>query len=137
MRPCGVKTAPSYPKGGTMKIAQSNVHLVSSNKYFEENSISVQSGTMTRGSFLESLQNQEKKLDSLELSGDAVGSTDSTALGSETYTSFKPSKTEYLSTFESSLEEQISELRASLLDRILRLLQMFGGDNQSSWCADD
>ena len=114
-----------------MKIAQSNVHLVSSNKYFEENSISVQSGTMTRGSFLESLQNQEKKLDTLELSGDAVGSTDSTALGSETYTSFKPSKTEYLSTFESSLEEQISELRASLLDRILRLLQMFGGDDQS------
>jgi len=114
-----------------MKIAQSNVHLVSSNKYFEENSISVQSGTMTRGSFLESLQNQEKKLDTLELRGDAVGSTDSTALGSETYTSFKPSKTEYLSTFESSLEEQISELRASLLDRILRLLQVFGGDDQS------
>ena len=125
------RMAPSYPKGGTMKIAQSNVHLVSSNKYYEENSISVQSGTMTRGSFLESLQNQEKKLDTLELSDDAVGSTDSTALGSETYTSFKPSKAEYLSTFESSLEEQISALRVSLLDRILRLLQMFGGDGQS------
>ena len=63
-----------------MKIAQSNVHLVSSNKYYEENSISFQSGTMTRGSFLESLQNQEKKLDTLELSDDAVGDAEATAL---------------------------------------------------------
>jgi hypothetical protein len=114
-----------------MKIAQSNVHLVSSNRYFEENSISVQSGTMTRGSFLESLQNQEKKLDTLELSDEATGGAEPAALGSETYTSFKPSKTEYLSSFESTLEDQISELRATLLDRILRLLQIFGGDNQS------
>ena len=64
-----------------MKIAQSNVHLVSSNKYFEENSISVQSGTMTRGSFLESLQNQEKKLDTLELSEEATGDAEPAALG--------------------------------------------------------
>ena len=114
-----------------MKIAQSNVHLVSSNRYFEENNISVQSGTMTRGSFLESLQNQEKKLDTLELSDEATGGAEPAALGSETYTSFKPSKTEYLNSFDATLEDQISELRASLLDRILRLLQIFGGDNQS------
>ena len=131
MRPCGVKTAPSYPKGGTMKIAQSNVHLVSSHNYYEENRISVQSGTMTRCSFLDSLQNQEKKLDTLELSEEAAGGAEPAALGSETYTSFKPARTDYLSTFEQTLEDQISQLRATLLDRILRLLQNFGGDKQS------
>ena len=116
------------PKGGTMKIAQSNVNLVSSNKYYEENTVTVQSGTLTRASFLDSLQNQEKKMDTLELTG---ADSEGTALGSENYSSLKPHKTEYLSSYESSLEEQFAQLRASLLERILKLLQAFGGDKQS------
>ena len=111
-----------------MKIAQSNVNLVSQSRYYEENTVSVQSGTITRSSFLDSLQNQEKKLDSLELT---EAGNEGTVVGSETYTSLKPSKTEYLSNFESTLEDQIAELRASLLERILKLMQLFGGDNQS------
>ena len=54
--PCGVNCL----KGGTMKIAQSNVTLVSDHRYHEETSFSMQSGTMTRDSFLDNLQNQQK-----------------------------------------------------------------------------
>lgn len=43
-----------------MKIAQSNVTLVSSNHYYEENSISVKSGVVSRGDFLDNLHSQEK-----------------------------------------------------------------------------
>ncbi len=111
-----------------MKIAQSNVNLVSQNRYYEENTVSVQSGTITRVSFLDSLQNQEKKLDSLELT---ESQTDGITTGSENYSSLKPSKTEYLSNYESTLEDQIAQLRATLLERILKLMQLFGGDNQS------
>ena len=116
-----------YNKGGTMKIAQSNVNLVSSNKYYEENTVTVQTGTVTRSSFLDSLKNQEKKFDSLELS---EADTEGTALGSETYTSLKPASKEYLTSYDSALEDQIAELRATLLERLLRLMQLFGGDNQ-------
>ncbi len=116
------------PKGGTMKIAQSNVNLVSNRKYYEENTISVQSGVMTRSSFLDNLNDQEKKMDSLEL----TESTDpDTALSSGSYSSLKPSKTDYLTPATSTLEDQMAEVRNMLLDRILTLLQMFGGDNQS------
>lgn len=111
-----------------MKIAQSNVNLVSTNRYYEENTVSVQSGTITRASFLDSLNNQEKKLDSLELS---TSGNESTSLGSESYTSLKPSKTEYLSSYESALEDQISELRYTILERIMRMLQLIGGDKGS------
>ncbi len=111
-----------------MKIAQSNVNLVSSSRYYEENTLSVQSGTITRASFLDSLQNQEKKMDSLELT---EADTEGTALESENYSSLKPSKTDYLSSYESTLEDQISQIRNVLLERILRLLQLFGGDNQN------
>lgn len=114
-----------------MKIAQSNVNLVSSHKYYEENAVTVQSSVMTRGAFLENLQNQEKKMDSLEL-----GQGDDGAVSSENYTSLKPAKTEYLGTIEASLEEQIAELRARLLQNILSLLQIFGGDGQSSGYKD-
>ncbi len=114
-----------------MKIAQSNVNLVSSNKYYEENRVSVQSGTITRSSFLESLQNQEKKLDTVELSTKNDVGMEDDALTSEAYTSFKPAKTEYLSTYESTLEDQFAELRATLLERIMKLLQILGGDGQS------
>ena len=116
-----------------MKIAQSNVNLVSSNKYYEENTVTIQSGTMTRSSFLDSLQNQEKKFDSLELSG---AETEGNALGSENYSSLKPSAKEYLTTYDSTLEDQIAELRATLLERLLKLMQLFGGDNQSRGFRD-
>ena len=50
-----------YPMiiGGTMKIAQSNVNLVSSHQYYEENTVTIQSGVVDRGAFLEHLQRQE------------------------------------------------------------------------------
>ncbi len=111
-----------------MKIANSTVNLVSGHTYYEENTVSVQTGIVTRNSFLESLKDQEKKGDVLELSetGD-----ESAPLNSESYSLLRPSRSDYLSPQMSSLEEQIAELRASLLERILKLLQLFGGDNQS------
>ncbi len=114
-----------------MKIAQSNVNLVSSNHYYEENRIAIQSGTITRNSFLDSLQNQEKKMDQLELSKAAEVGVDSTALGSETYTSFKPAKTDYLSSWDATLEDQISQIRATLLEHLMGLLQLLSGDHTS------
>ncbi len=111
-----------------MRIEQSNVNLVSSNRYYEENVMTVQSGVMTRSSFLDSLQNQEKKLDMIELTGSEV---DNEAVSSETYTSLKPAKKEYLSTREASLEDQLAEIRSTLLDRILRLLRILGGEDQN------
>ena len=110
-----------------MKIAQSNVNLVSNHRYYEENSVTVQTGTLTRGAFLDSLMDQEKKLDSVEITDTSQGNM---PLSSENYTSLKPSRSEYLSPVESSLEEQIANLRATLLERILRLLQLLGGDSQ-------
>ena len=114
-----------------MKIAQSTVDLCSSHTYFEENTISVQSGVMTRNSFLESLQNQERKMDSLEITQSGEN-----AIGSESYTSLKPQKSQYLSSAESTLEDQMAQLRTTLLDRILRLLQLLGGDSKSSHYRD-
>lgn len=114
-----------------MKIAQSNVNLVSSHQYYEENTVSVQSSVMTRGTFLENLQNQEKKMDSLEL-----GQGDEGAISSENYTSLKPAKTEYLGTRDAMLEDMFAELRTRLLQNIMSLLQMFSGDGQSSGYKD-
>ncbi len=110
-----------------MKIAQSNVNLVSNRTYYEENTVTIQTGTVTRGSFMESLIDQGKKLDSVELTESKEGSA---PLSSESYTSLKPSRSEYLTPLESSLEEQIAEVRATLLERILRLMQLLGGDGQ-------
>ncbi len=112
-----------------MKIAQSNVNLLSTRSYREENSIAVSSGLMTSGSFLENLKNQEKKTgDTLELTNI---STDEEALKNSGYSSLRPSKTEYLTPQASSLEEQLSELRINLLERIMKLLQMFDGEKSS------
>ncbi len=107
-----------------MKIAQSNVNLVSSHRYYEENTVTVQSSVMTRSSFLENLQNQEKKMDSLQVgSGDESGT-----VNSGTYTSLKPAKSEYLGTREATLEEQIAEMRARILEHLLSFLQLLEGD---------
>ena len=111
-----------------MKIAQSNVNLVSGHHYQEERSVTMKTETMTRSAFLESLKSQEKKMDQLELSD---ASSEDTALGSGSYMSLKPSKSEYLSPQTSALEDQIMELRNMLLERILSLLQIFWGDSQS------
>lgn len=111
-----------------MKIAQSSVNLVSSHHLTQERSVTLKSETMTRSAFLESLQSQEKKMDQLELSD---VSTQDEAIGSDSYMSLKPSKSEYLTPQTNSLEDQIMELRNMLLERILRLLQVFGGDSQS------
>ena len=114
-----------------MKIAQSNVNLVSSHQYYEENTVAIQSSVMTRGTFLENLQNQEKKMDSLEL-----GQGDEGAISSENYTSLKPAKTEYLGIRETTLEDQLAEMRARLLENLLSLLQLFGGEGQNSGYKD-
>lgn len=112
-----------------MKIAQSNVNLASTHLYHEENSVRIKSATLTRASFIDSLQDQEKKMDSLETSDVNAGDT---ALSSETYTSFKPSKTEYLSTGMDTLEDQLSQIRISLLERIISLLRLIGGGSKNS-----
>ena len=114
-----------------MKIAQGNVNLVSSHQYYEENTVAVQTSVMTRGTFLESLQNQEKKMDSLEL-----GQGDEGAISSENYTSLKPAKTEYLGSRDATLEDMIAELRTRLLQNIMDLLQILGGEGQSSGYKD-
>ncbi len=111
-----------------MKIAQSNVNLVSSHQLTQERSVTMKTQTMTRSAFLESLKSQEKKMDQLELS-DAPAEDE--AIGSEEYMSLKPSKSEYLTPQSSTLEDQIMEIRNMLLERILKLLQVFGGDSQS------
>ncbi|SFQ30063.1 hypothetical protein SAMN04487928_1314 [Butyrivibrio proteoclasticus] len=114
-----------------MKIAQAQVNMGSTHKYYEENTVTVQSGIVTRNSFLKSLNEQEKKMDTLEISiGDA---TENKAMGSESYNSLKPSKTEYLGNTESSMEQQLADIRNSILQRILSLLQMLGGEDKSSY----
>ena len=113
-----------------MKIAQANVNMVSNNRYYEENSVTVQTGLVTKGSFLESLNDQEKKMDSLELS---KTSGEDEAVSSQSYSSLKPSKTEQISKIGSTLEDQISEIRSTLLSRILQLLELLGGDNKSKY----
>ena len=112
-----------------MRIAQSQVNMVSNHNYYEENTVTIQSGVMTRSSFLENLNNQEKKMDSLDISVNE--NSENKALGSESYNSLKPSKTEYLNHYESTLEEQLAQIRNSILQRILSLFQLLGGDDQS------
>ncbi len=112
-----------------MKIAQATVNMVSSHQYYEENTVTVQSGVMTKQSFLENLQNQEKKMDTLELSR---SNGDGEAISSQNYSSLKPSSMEYLTPAEKSLESQLAEIRASILERILNLFQLFGGDKQNT-----
>lgn len=110
-----------------MKIAQSNVNLVSSHKYYEENRVTVQTGILSRGDFLDSLQNQQKKFDTLELS-EEIGDGD--PISSESYTSLRPSRNEYLSPGTSTLADQWAELKSLLLNRIMMILQGLGGDTQ-------
>jgi hypothetical protein len=111
-----------------MKIASSNVNLVSSRQYYEENSVTVQTGVLTRQSFLDSLKDQAAKSDKWEASETAM---DDKPLSSENYSSLKPSKSDYLTPSVSTLEDEIAALRTSLLERILKLFRLFGGDTQS------
>ena len=76
-----------------MKIAQSNVNLVSSHNYYEENRVTVQTEVLSRQAFMDSLQGQQKKLDTLELTAVAA---DGDPISSESYTSLRPSKNEYV-----------------------------------------
>ena len=98
-----------------MKIAQSNVNLVSSSKYYEGNTVEVSTGTMFRGSFRDNLEAQKAE----------------TALGSETYNSLKPARSGYSSPSEQSIIDQIMEIRTTLLERILRYMQLLGGDDRT------
>lgn len=165
--------------GGTMKIAQSDVNLVSSNHYYEENTVSISSGVVARESFRDNLQKQEdvtaekgqnvatakdsgKKTDGknsnqlnssenagdnlwgirkgsrsrlsdyLDLTSNSNSNKTEEALGSETYNNLKSHRSAALSTHEMSLQEQIAQIRASLLESLLNFLQLIGGDNSRS-----
>ena len=110
-----------------MKIAQSNVNLMSSSSYSEGNSVSVSISTVPRGSFSDSLESQKQKV----TSDDFSTSTGEFALGSENYNSLKPSMTRSLNTTTGSIEDQLMAIRTSLLERILRFMRILGGDDMS------
>ncbi len=140
-----------------MKIAQSNVNLVSSSHYYEENTVSISSGVMTRESFLDNLQRQgdvvtdeekaekSKLLNNSENSTSAVGSDykkrsrlsdlfemsgnqSEISMGSDNYNNLKSARSAYLTSSEESLHEQIARIRAKLLESLLSFLQLIGGD---------
>ncbi len=142
-----------------MKIAQSEVNLVSSNHYYEENTVSISSGVVAKGTFQDNLQKQEnaaekgqnvaaakdpgkkaaskhsnqlKLSDYLDLTSNGNSNKAEDALGSETYNNLKSHKSAALSTYEMSLQEQIAQIRASLLESLLSFLQLIGGDNSRS-----
>ena len=110
-----------------MKIAQSNVNLMSSSSYSEGNSVSVSISAVPRGSFSDSLESQKQKL----TSDDFSTSTGEFALGSENYNSLKPSMTRSLNTTTGSLEDQLMAIRTSLLEQILRFIKILGGEDMS------
>lgn len=118
-----------------MKIAQSNVNLVSTSKHYESNLAEFSSGIAVYGKFQGNLEAQQKKtldtmnsisLKNTELSGEG------TALGSENYNSLKPTKSAQLSPTEQSLAEQLMAIRTSLLDQILKFMQRLGSDSKSA-----
>ena len=131
-----------------MKIAQSSVLMASTNKYHEENVVGVSSSVMTRGSFRDNLEAQKKTAEAAAGTGEqsdkskkaenscgsdgslfAPVSNGELALGSENYNSLKPTKSAYLRPQDASLEEQIMAIRASLLEQILKYMQLLGGDS--------
>lgn len=102
-----------------MKIAQSNVNLVSSHQYYEENTVTIQSGVVDRGSFLENLNKQEKSVGKEPEQEDII-------LKSDNYNDLRPMKTSgYENTYD-SLVQQISQIRARLLETIMSFLQILG-----------
>ena len=126
-----------------MKIAQSNVNLVSSSKYYEGNTVEVSTGTMFRGNLRDNLEAQktEAVLEGKNSKSEKSGSSGSTqyssvsndefALGSETYNSLKPARSGYSAPTEQNIIDQIMEIRTSLLERILRYMQLLGGDDRT------
>ena len=116
-----------------MKIAQSNVNLVSSSKYYEGNTVEISTGNMFRENFRDNLKAQ--KAETIEESKNAKAkssvSNNESALGSETYNSLKPARSGYLAPTEQNIIDQIMEIRTSLLERILRYMQLLGGDDRT------
>ena len=125
-----------------MKIAQSNVNLVSSNHYYEENTVAVKSGVVSRGAFLDNLQSQGKNVEEEKSETAAMLKAnrkmdiyESTwqyqmsgqmALGSENYDSLRPGMTELGKDLETSFVEQIAQIRARLLETLMSFLQILG-----------
>lgn len=116
-----------------MKIAQSNVNLASSSRYYEGNTVEISTGTMFRENFRDNLKAQ--KAETVEESKNAKAkssvSNDESALGSETYNSLKPARSGYSAPTEQNIIDQIMEIRTSLLERILRYMQLLGGDDRT------
>lgn len=137
-----------------MKIAQSNVNLVSSSHYYEENTVSISSGVMTRESFLDNLQRQGEAVtgqDKIEESSaknaegkinvksgtersrlsdlfEMSNNQSEISMGSDNYNNLKSARSAYLTSSEESLHEQIARIRANLLESLLSFLQLIGGD---------
>lgn len=123
-----------------MKIAQSNVNLVSSHTYYEENTVTIQSGVVDRGAFLESLQKQEKLEEEKDNQNQDKYETTvkkpATYLSSDTYNDLKPMKTTGYETVHDSLVEQIAQMRARLLETLMEFLQQFGGGSMKGGFKD-
>lgn len=123
-----------------MKIAQSNVNLVSSSHYYEENTVSISSGVMTRESFLDNLQRQseavtgEDKIEKNRLTDlfEMSNNQSEISMGSDNYNNLKSARSAYLTSSEESLHEQIARIRANLLESLLSFLQLIGGDKARS-----
>ena len=110
-----------------MKIAQSNVNLMSNSSYNKGDFVSVSISSAPRGGFSDSLETQKQKVACDDLST----STGDCALGSENYNSLKSSMTKRLNAPADSLEDQLMDIRASLLELILRFMRLLGGEDMS------
>ncbi len=109
-----------------MKIAQSNVNLMSNSSYSKGSFVNVSISSVPRGSFSDSLETQKEKV----ASDDSSTSAGEFALGSENYNSLKPSMTRKLNTTD-SLEDQLMDIRASLIEMILRFMKILGGEDMT------
>ncbi|SFB95743.1 hypothetical protein [Butyrivibrio sp. YAB3001] len=133
-----------------MKIAQSNVNLVSTHQYYEDNTVTVQSGVVDRDLFLQNLQEQGRKQSELETSNGKelgkrtegltrdldkrdkyiAGNLDrNDFIRSDNYNYLNPSRAGMIQEEEVSIIDQLEEIRASMIERILELLDILSGGN--------
>ncbi|MBO4456408.1 MAG: hypothetical protein J5802_01670 [Butyrivibrio sp.] len=117
-----------------MKIAQSNVNLISNSTYHESTATEYSTKIVSRGSFNDNLKAQREKNDSESGNNSQYSSSlgNETALESENYNSLKPTKSSCLRQEDASLEEQIMAIRTSLLRKILEYMQLLGGNNKTN-----
>ena len=104
-----------------MKITQSNVNLASAAMHYESNIVDISTGVAIverpQGSFKDDLELRQKEADEM---------------GSENYNHLKPTKSSYPSGNGLTLEDQIMAIRTSLLEQILKYMQLLGGGSKSA-----